>query len=571
MPPQGSPLELQLLIQALDSEFGPLIQGTGNDAAALRSNFLSKAIAAFALVSKAGASVQQAVAASIDGGGDHGIDSVFIGADGTLWLVQSKYIAAGIGEPDLGDVSKFRDGVVDLLASKYQRFNQALNTRIPAIEAVLANAPRQVRVVLAYTGTAVSEDKRNIFSDLDHTYNATEPGFLRCFAWGLTSLHGFHLDTNQTQPIDSEIVLRDFGHIDQPYRGFYGRLPAKTLAELEQRYGDQVVEKNIRRFKGSTAVNQGMIDTLQQEAQHFFYFNNGVTFLCSSIQQLPPIEQTRTQGRFRVRGISIINGAQTVGAIAEQPAEYFDNHPAEVLATFVSLEQAPDDFGGRVTQYRNCQNAVDLEDFAALDERQEGWRQTLSMAGVEYLYKHGDDDPPLSETVFSVREAAPALACCETANHWPVFVVAAKSDRKRLFRRSELADETGPLNDAYNRLFGDALTARELWRVVQISRLAQKILRDRAKGEPDGEAKEIIRQGQWLVLHVLLIKTQLRWGEAITLSTDEINRLSIAIDAIANTLVNTARAQHWGKQYRSVFESPTDCKTIKNSMMAALT
>ena len=90
MPPNQQPLELQLLVQSLDSEFGRLIQGEGNGDAARRSNFLSKAVAAFVLVQEAGATVQEAVAASIDGGGDHGIDSVHIGIDGTLWITDDR-------------------------------------------------------------------------------------------------------------------------------------------------------------------------------------------------------------------------------------------------------------------------------------------------------------------------------------------------------------------------------------------------------------------------------------------------------------------------------------------------
>ncbi len=393
MPPQGTPLELRLLTESLDNEFGALITGIGANDDARRNNFLSKAIAAFVLTHEAGATQEEAVAACIDGGDDHGIDSVYIGADGTLWLIQSKYISSGRGEPDLGDVSKFKDGVVDLLAGKYDRFNEALNEKRHAIESALADEGHRVKVVLAHTGGAISDDRRNIFSDLEHTYNATVPDFLRCYSRGLTSLHGFQLDDQAAQPIDTEVNLLDFGYIESPYRGFYGRMSAKNLANLEQQYGDRIVEKNIRRFKGSTVVNDGMAKTLQEEWDHFFYFNNGVTFLCSSIQQLPPIQQDRQQGRFRVRDISIINGAQTVGTIAEQNAAYFDDHPAEVLVTFISLDQAPDEFGKRVTQYRNRQNAVDLEDFSALDERQETWRQTLAITGIEYLYKHGDNDP----------------------------------------------------------------------------------------------------------------------------------------------------------------------------------
>ncbi|MEN8132261.1 MAG: AIPR family protein [Pseudomonadota bacterium] len=570
MPPQGSPFELDLLIRLLDNAFDQLISGTGNKDTARRSNFLSKAVAAFVLVQEAGATPEAAAAASIDGGNDHGIDSVFVAADGTLWLLQSKFIASGVGEPDLGDVSKFKDGVVDLLAAQYARFNNALNARRPEIEAALSDENRRVKVILAHTGGAISEDRRNIFSDLEHTYNATEPGLLRCHAYGLSTLHGLQLETQAAEPIDAEVELADFGHVNNPYRGFYGRMSAKSLAKMKQHYGDRIVEKNIRRFKGSTVVNEGMLNTLGEEANHFFYFNNGVTFLCSTIQQLPPISQTREHGKFRVRGISIINGAQTVGTIAEREPNYYEEHSAEVLATFISLDQAPVDFGARVTQYRNRQNAVDLEDFTSLDEQQEQWRQTLEAAGTTYLFKHGDDDPPLSDTVFSVREAAPALACCETANHWPAYIVAAKKNRKRLFKRPELAAAGSPLDAAYNRLFTDALTARELWRVVQISRLVQKTVADRAKGEVAVDA-EILRQGKWLILHVLLIITQLRWGDDLSLTEDERNRISVAIDAIANELINAVKANTWNKQSRAIFENQADVQTVKNSMMATLT
>ena len=570
MPPQGTPLEVSLLVDMLDNTYGELIVGTGNNEEARRSNFLSKAVAAFVLQKEAGSTPEDAVAASIDGGDDHGIDSVYAAADATLWLIQSKFITRGVGQPDLGDVSKFKDGVTDLLAGKYDRFNETLNARKAEIEAALADEHRRVKVVLAHTGGAIADDRRNIFSDIQHLYNVTEPEFISCHAYGISSLHDIQLDTQANQPIDVEVELAHFGYVNDPYRGFYGRMTAKSLAEMEQQHGDRIVERNIRRFKGSTAVNEGMLHTLDEEAQHFIYFNNGVTFLCSSIQQVAPFNETRDKGKFLVKGMSIINGAQTVGTIAEKEADYFELHPAEVLATFISLDQAPADFGSRVTQYRNRQNAVDLEDFAALDERQEQWRRTLELAAVSYLYKHGEDDPPLSDDVFSVREAAPALACCETANHWPGYVVAAKKDRKRLFKRPTLVAANSPLDDAYDRLFTDALTARELWRSVQISRLVMKTITDRARGESTSDA-EILRHSKWLILHVLLVKTQLRWGAELCLTEDEKNRLSLAIDTIAIEMVKVVKANTWNKQTRAIFENQTDVQTVKNSIMAALT
>ena len=72
------PLELDTLCQRLDVLFAGQIVGTGADLASRRSNFLSKAIAAFVLHEDGGASIEEAVSASIDGGQDHGIDSVFV-------------------------------------------------------------------------------------------------------------------------------------------------------------------------------------------------------------------------------------------------------------------------------------------------------------------------------------------------------------------------------------------------------------------------------------------------------------------------------------------------------------
>jgi hypothetical protein len=572
------PLELDLLCQKLDTDYAALITGTGRSPESRRSNFLSKAIAAFVLHEAAGANLDEAVAASIDGGLDHGIDSVFVANDQTIWLVQSKYKESGSGEPELGDVSKFRDGVTDLIQGRWARFNNVLQNRSAAITEALNSGICKVKVVLAYSGTAVSDDRRDIFSDLERAFNGPNPGFLSCHAYGLTTLHDLHLDGISAQAIEADIELRGFGHTQEPYRAFYGRMDAKRLAELWVQYEDRLVDRNIRRFKGTTTVNAGLTETLHQEAQHFFYFNNGVTFLCEAINEQHPRDPHRESGKFRVRGLSIINGAQTVGAIAKEPIAHYEVNPAMVMATFVCLDNAPDGFGERVTQSRNRQNAVDLEDFAALDERQAIWQQTLRLAGIEYIVKHGQDDPPPSSTSFSARELAPYLACTVTTNDWQDYLVAAKSDKKRLFGRAGLVPATDPLRQSYERLFADSLTAKQMWRIAQIGRTVISKVRDRASAEPDPQglpqgtllAKEVLTHGVWMVLHVVFIRLPLHHGSEVNLSADELTVLSREIDLVADRLVSVVQAVQWNKQARSVFENKTDCRSVKGRLMAAL-
>jgi len=572
------PLELDLLCQKLDADYTDRITGTGTTPESRRSNFLSKAIAAFVLHEEAGATLDEAVAASIDGGQDHGIDSVFVSTDQTIWLVQSKYKESGTGEPELGDVSKFRDGVTDLLQGHWNRFNNALQNRQAAITNALNGGVCRIKVVLAYSGTAVSDDRRHIFADLERAFNGASPGFLRCHAYGLTTLHDLHLDGVSAQPIEAEVELKDFGHMQEPYRAFYGRIDAKRLAELWATHEGHLVDRNIRRFKGTTTVNAGLTETLREEAQHFFYFNNGVTFLCDSITEQHPRDPHRQTGTFRIRGLSIINGAQTVGAIAREPQAHYDAHPTVVMATFVCLENAPDGFGDRVTQSRNRQNAVELEDFAALDERQTMWQQTLKMAGVTYLIKQGENDPPLSQTCFSARELAPFLACTVTTNDWQDYVTAAKADKKKLFGREGLVSATDPLRQSYERLFADSLTSRQMWRIVQIGRVVVEKVRARATAEADPAglpagtlpAREILTHGAWLVLHVIFIRLQLQNGPTPALTQDELTAISREVDLVCDRLVSSVQGVQWNKQARSVFENKTDCRTVKGRLMAAL-
>ena len=576
--PPARPLELDLLCQRLDTVFTGHITGTGGSPEAKRSNFLSKAVAAFVLCEQARAKPEQAAAASIDGGFDHGIDSVYLAPDQTIWLIQSKYIAAGKGEPDLGDVAKFRDGVADLLAGKWHRFNLLLQNQREVLSAALNDELCQIRVVLVHTGGAINDDRRDIFNDLQQAFCSTSPDFLKWSAYGLTSLHDMHLDSRATAKINAELELQDFGHIREPYKAFYGRMPAQKLAELWAMHKETLVERNIRRFKGSTEVNQGLSHTLDKGAKDFFYFNNGVTFLCDSINPIQARDTTRAQGKFRVEGLSIINGAQTVGVIGSHPPEYYDaEHAAQVLVTFICLAGTPDGFGDNVTKNRNRQNAVDLEDFASIDERQLMWQKTLALAGVDYLLKRGVDDLPLSDTCFGVREAAPFLACTLTSNDWQDYVIAAKSDQKQLFNRAE-AGANKPLGNAYDVLFPDSLTAKTIWRTVQIGRFVQGRMHARAKTEADPStlpadrlpAREILRHGTWLLLHVLFVRIKAKGGNDLQLGDKELQDLSQEVDSLAQCMVEVAQAVDWGKQARAVFSSKTDCQNMNSRMMAAL-
>lgn len=191
----------------------------------------------------------------------------------TLFVVQSKYVATGRGEPDLGDVTKFKIGLENLLQGKFEAFsqNQVWKQRIPQIE-IQFKTVAQVRPVLVYSGiNLVSDDRLMLFEDLKQRFSASEDDYIEFQACNLTTVHDWLIgaDTGLGVP-QVELTLLNPGWVRSPYETVFGLLPLKDLADLYTQYGKQLVVANIRAYKGRTEVNEQILTTIQDAPDRFF-------------------------------------------------------------------------------------------------------------------------------------------------------------------------------------------------------------------------------------------------------------------------------------------------------------
>lgn len=563
MAEEVKPHELIQLCELLDARFRGKITGTGHKEIDRERNFYTKALAAYFLTQEAGASEDDAINASIDGGQDHGIDSVYVDSTQTVWLIQSKYKDSGKGEVDLAEVNKFVDGVKDLTKQKYERFNEYLQKKIPALSSAFDSGVAKVKAVLTYTGGALGDDKRRVMSDLETALNQpAAPYFLRFINFGLGSFHRIQLEEHLPSPITAEATLENYGHISAPYLCYFGSITGAQLKSLKANYGEKLFDANIRHFQGNTVVNQDISETIKTDPEHFFYFNNGVTFICDSIRPIGPRDDTRSTGKFRVENLSVINGAQTVSSLAVDLDEKNQESDVKVLATFIALDTDLEEFGSKVTRFRNNQNAVSDIDFAALDENQIQWAQTLQQSGVFYRYKSGE----LDQEDFNVETAARALACWAGDSHCNLIALA-KKDVKKLFSRVAGEELHGSI---YHHLFKDSLQARQLWRIVQIHQLIRESLRSDAR-QATGLEKEIIANSLLLLSNIIYLKIkQYIDHNELTLSLAHSNIVRAKTQTVTQAIVSEYIKINWGKTPTSVFKNANDLKTLKGAVMAAL-
>jgi hypothetical protein len=588
------PIEILALPTKLHELFdGRVAPKAGPDAEQNERDFLSRALAAYALHKLGGVTLDEAASSIVDGGGDGGIDSVYFSRlSNTLWLTQAKYVHTGMNEPELGDVSKFKEGVENMLRGNFDAFrnNPQLLELQPKLESWLANPSTQVRAVLCYSGLRlISEDRKRLFEQLRATFNHTPADDYFGFqSVNLTTLNDWVTGGDVSVGIDSvELEILYPGFVAEPYELIYGLVPVERLKDLQSEYGAKLIRANIRGFKGSTDVNDEIQDTLRKHASLFHYLNNGLTAYCDRLElnNLDRVDARRK--RITARGFAIINGAQTLGSIAKvvSAPETEQEYSGFAFIKIVSLEKCDDEraFAERISHAANFQNHISLKDFAAAYPLHEQMQLTLQPHGIGYHYRLDEDTPKSDEENFDIEEALTACACLHTASDCDLlYRVAANRESLRSLEMVFPPEEA--VRTRHERVFPEGLSARSAWRAVQVQRLVLDSMRSSARASM-GATKSFYTNARWLVLAAILKRLKPEGGEALALSEGEKAAVSAAAIDYAERLLTQAVTKGFAsyeaapggmqvliapRDFQSVFKSQADCRTLFDALKAEI-
>lgn len=531
------------------------------------SSFLSRGLAAYSLYVLASTDVDIAAQSVIDGYEDNGIDAIYYDKkQNVLWLVQSKWIQKGQGQPETGDMRKFKDGILDLRDEKIERFNEKVKARKKEIFEAIGTPGIKIRAIIAYTGSEFSKHNRTILEDLVKDLNDyDEIGSYEIF--NLEKAFKALSDSINSNSINIDCQLSNWGRVDEPFKAFYGQISAVDVARWWEQYNNKLFSRNIRNFIGSSEVNDDISRTLLEEPEIFWYFNNGITILCEEIHK-KGLSKDRNSGEFTCKGISVINGAQSIGSIGrvyEENPEALES--AEVFVKFISLEKCPDDFSVRVTRATNTQNKVDNRDFVSLDPVQERLRRELQVWGKAYHYKRTENlaNESLSlSAVCTLQDATIALACLNSD------VSLSISAKKEIYK---LWSDTS--KEPYKAIFNDSLKAITLWRSVEIYRVVLNEIASRNKISTDKGESSLYENGDFFILHTILQSINRTEGKALTVDEfkfDEYVRKKLP-ELISRSIESTYTCLMKGypnASHSRFFGSIKKCQELKANVMQKL-
>lgn len=463
--------------------------------------FKSRALAAYSLHILAGVSSHQAAESIVDGFDDNGIDALlFQKSQSTLWLVQSKWIQSGKKSPPAAELRSFKDGIFDLLDfnSYRERFNYRFDYKEDEIISALNCPGLQIKAVVAFTGSTLAKHSRGVLDDLSKELNDGEE-IASCEIFDLEAIFKALSDRHNRQDIDVQFELSNWGRVDDPYRAFYGQINALDVGKWWAEHKNKIFDQNIREFIGESNVNQEISRTINTEPELFWYFNNGITVLCKEINKVGA-RKNRNRGEFKAKGISIVNGAQTIGCIGAlyQNASSEDRENveyAEISIRFISLEGCEEDFGSKVTKATNTQNKVESRDFIALDSEQARLSKEFRTCGKKYYYKRTAETIVRDEKSYELEEATVALAC---KGQNISLVIKAKQELSSLW-----VDASQP---PYTSLFNTHVNATKLSRYIDVKRQVEKLVTQEQKDTENKVRKAILNHGNLFVLHLVFAK-----------------------------------------------------------------
>ncbi|MDP2257562.1 MAG: AIPR family protein [Polaromonas sp.] len=158
------------------------------------------------------------------------------------------------------------------------------------------------------------------------------------------------------------------------WTAFITTISARDLYDAYKTHSVKLFSANIRDYLGARSsqsnINNGIRQTISQTPENFWVFNNGLTALTHRI------EFDKEQKTIKAKGLAIVNGAQTTGAIGSMDEKPADN--AMVPIRFVSVNNGDRDLVRDIVRYNNSQNQVTAADFRSTDAIQKRLRQEVA-------------------------------------------------------------------------------------------------------------------------------------------------------------------------------------------------
>ena len=263
-------------------------------------------------------------------------------------------------------------------------------------------------------------------------------------------------------------------------------VPCKWVAGLHQKHGEDLFNANFRNYMGAAkgaagfkvAINKSIRDTVSQSPDNFWAFNNGITALVHQMDFAD--DGTLTS----IQGMSIINGAQTTGALGDALSQKgIADDSSAVLLRLVQCRN--DDVVDNIVRCNNTQNTITSEDRWSKDPEQARLAGEFQAYGIPYVYRRSSSSLALPSR-YSLKIA-----------HLGKMLCAFHGDVQTAFRNSSNIFDK---DTVYRGIFPQGISASHCILVYTLSKAIDNVKLEFKKLVSADKATKA-QKGQYRLMH----------------------------------------------------------------------
>jgi hypothetical protein len=157
---------------------------------------------------------------------------------------------------------------------------------------------------------------------------------------------------------------------------------ARSIKELYEKYAYRgLFAQNLRYYIKNAKIDEGIVDSIQNRSNNFWYYNNGLIIICNGY--------TLSGNEIWLEDFSIINGGQTTFLIGE--TDFTDDFYLQCKIVKNKYETSTDktEFIASVAEASNTQKPIKVKDLIANRKEQRFLKERLAKADIFCSVKRG--------------------------------------------------------------------------------------------------------------------------------------------------------------------------------------
>ncbi len=340
-----------------------------------------------------------------EGGDDKKADLIYIDSEARRAVIAQSYVAETLtgkdGRPKTeapaNKASDLNAAVTWLLSRSISDLPEKLKSHAEELRRAISEGAIQKIYVWYVHNLPESKNVMDELKTVEHTTaSVIKASFPQCsnitvqgLEVGVDTLEGWYkaILTPILVSGDFDIPISNGFEIEEAdWKAYVTAIPAVWLHNLFQTYGTNIFSADIREYLGSREsadnINKGIKQTAQDDPGHFWVYNNGITVLVNKFKPIKKGESTKLQ----ISGFSIVNGAQTTGAIGSLIKPPTDS--AVVQVRFITCGNQ--ETLRNIVKYNNTQNKMLGPDSRSNDSIQNRLITEFKVIpGISYLPRRG--------------------------------------------------------------------------------------------------------------------------------------------------------------------------------------